>query len=68
MPFYEYYCQHCKNVHEISKSISDETPETCPKCNQVMDRCIGNPMIKFHGAGWAKDGYSKPKTKENKNE
>jgi putative FmdB family regulatory protein len=62
MPIYEYECEKCGEVFEVSQSI---TADPLTKHNQADSSCKGKltKLISsnaFHlkGGGWYKDGYS----------
>jgi putative FmdB family regulatory protein len=60
MAIYDYYCDKCANVQEISKKITDDSPELCQNCNLEMKRLISkaNFVLADGNVGWYKDGYS----------
>lgn len=59
---YEYICDDCRQVVEISKPLSEcDRLEPCGNCDSYkpMRRIISRSGIQFRGGGWAADGYSK---------
>lgn len=40
MPTYDYMCDSCTNEFEIFRSMSDETPQVCPKCSAATTHVI----------------------------
>jgi putative FmdB family regulatory protein len=43
MPAYDYKCDSCGHVFEVTKKISDPHPTECPDC-----KC--GPVQRYHGA------------------
>ena len=66
MPFYDYICKYCSSgiIHEVFKSIKDESMEKCPMCNSNMTKILGQPIIELKGDCWASDLYSRTKKSE----
>lgn len=60
MVYYDYLCKKCKKIVEVRKSITDDTEELCPDCNEKMDRQISKTsfVLKNGKSGWASNGYS----------
>jgi putative FmdB family regulatory protein len=61
MPLYDYECEICKGVQEISHRIRDKiTEHHCQNCNKVthMKKIITSLNFKLCGSCWAKDGYT----------
>lgn len=65
MPLYEYYCEVCNKIYEITKSITDDQVEYCRNCSREMERLISRSNFVLKGGGWASDGYSKTKKTPN---
>ncbi len=43
MAIYEYYCQKCKNVFQLQRSMSDyDKPASCPGCGAESERLISS--------------------------
>jgi len=63
MPRYDYICQTCEVMEEVSKSYSEyERKEICSTCSNEMVRAINMPN--FAGCFPTRQGWDK--TKENK--
>jgi putative FmdB family regulatory protein len=54
MPIYEFECQKCGHVFEVSQSFRDEQPKTCPqeKCSGKLKKLFSPPAIIFKGSGF----------------
>nr|MBF0222477.1 zinc ribbon domain-containing protein [Desulfobulbaceae bacterium] len=62
MPIYEYECQDCHNVIEVTQSIADEPKTDCPVCPGQLKKIISRSSFHLKGGGWYSDGYSDTKT------
>ena len=40
MPTYDRYCFSCDEIFEIRRSMSDDSPVVCPKCNGTQTRQV----------------------------
>ena len=52
MPFYNYYCEPCKEV--FSELVSGEEyrdPQECPSCEKLSERTARDQEINAHGIG-----------------
>lgn len=62
MILYEYECQTCGTVMEVSQSIKDNKLEEyeCSKCHtiQPVKKIITAMHFELKGRGWSKDGYT----------
>ena len=58
MPIYEYECQSCEQVTEISQSIKDAPLAACPQCGGQVSKIISQSTFALKGGGWYADGYS----------
>lgn len=56
---YDYNCESCSFLFEVSQSMKDEAKATCPKCeNETRNRVItGGSGFLLQGGGWYSDGY-----------
>lgn len=56
MPLYDFICDECGHVEEVSCSMSKigELKVTCPNCEVTdgMRRVYGNAGVVFKGEGW----------------
>ncbi|MBI3794120.1 MAG: zinc ribbon domain-containing protein [Nitrospinae bacterium] len=59
MPIYEYACDKCKVVKEITHGISEKKSPKCPKCGKVMKRIMSLGSFQLKGTGWYKTDYPK---------
>ncbi|MEJ6949672.1 FmdB family zinc ribbon protein [Natronospora cellulosivora (SeqCode)] len=70
MPTYLYECENCGRFEEFQK-ITEDSLETCPKCNASVKRIIGAPGIIFKGSGFystdAKSSSNTINAKDTKN-
>lgn len=67
MPYYNFSCQSCDAVFELSRKIADRdevATETCPECSTVgqITRLVGSPMVGYSvttpgGYGTIPDGF-----------
>jgi len=58
MPIYEYECQQCQEVTEISQGINDAPLAECPECGGPVKKLISMSSFHLKGGGWYADGYS----------
>lgn len=58
MPVYEYECQKCGDVLEVSQRISDDPLKDCPRCAGSLKKIISATAFHLKGGGWYADGYS----------
>lgn len=61
MPIYEYECEECHNVTEVSQSIADGPLTTCESCSGPLKKLISMSSFHLKGGGWYADGYSSSK-------
>ena len=60
MPTYEYECDKCRALIEITHYMDDVGKEQrCPHCDNVLKRIISSSNFTLKGGGWYKDGYDK---------
>jgi putative FmdB family regulatory protein len=65
MPTYDYKCPACDEVFEIKRSLSDETPVTCPICHGETRRVFTPVGVHFKGSGFYNtDNRDKPPSGE----
>lgn len=58
MPVYEYECQKCGDVLEVSQRILDDPLKDCPRCDGLLKKIISATAFHLKGSGWYADGYS----------
>lgn len=61
MPIYEYECNQCAKILEVSQSIKDAPLSTCPDCGQPVRKLISASSFLLKGGGWYADGYTQAK-------
>lgn len=61
MPIYEYQCQKCKKIHEVSQKMADKPLTKCPDCKGKVQKLMSLSGFQLKGGGWYKDGYSTAK-------
>lgn len=53
MPFYEYRCEACGELHEALEKVSDDPLVECPACGvPALQRLISAPSFRLKGGGW----------------
>jgi len=58
MPTYEYKCNNCNYVFEMTQKMSDEPIKICPKCGKDIKRLIGSGAgTIFKGSGFYHTDY-----------
>lgn len=60
MPIYEYECEECREILEVSQSISEAPKTTCPSCSGSLKKLISVSSFQLKGSGWYSDGYNGP--------
>lgn len=66
MAIREYKCNKCGIFESIEIKTTDKTEE-CPKCgSKDIERIISSCNSHFHGTGFYKTDYVKPKEKKSK--
>ncbi len=65
MPRYDYQCNYCDEVHEISHSMNDDSEYLCSGCDSVMEKLLSaNFEIAIGLKGTLADGREKDHTKK----
>lgn len=61
MPIYEYECQECGHVFEITQSFRDEPLKDCPieDCSGQVKKLFSPPAIIFKGSGFHVNDYGR---------
>ena len=60
MPVYEYLCQTCKNILDVTRSYNDaEIFPECDQCGSRMTRTYGSVGVQFKGSGFYKTDNQK---------
>lgn len=60
MPLFDFKCTSCADVQEHIVSSSEVKEVQCRVCGQKAVQQISAPSPIFSGAGWFRDGYTKP--------
>ncbi|MFA6523633.1 MAG: zinc ribbon domain-containing protein [Candidatus Peribacteraceae bacterium] len=70
MPTFDFSCEKCSHVFEISRPFGKKVHPVCPSCgNKKTKKLISPPLIHFKGSGFYKtDSVAKPVTKKPKKE
>ena len=65
MPIYDYKCQDCGKVSEITTGIDAQAPP-CPKCGSIkMKRLISTSFAVFRDGRPPKDDFETDSSEEN---
>ena len=67
MPFYEYQCGACGEVHEAMQKVSDPPLRKCPACGKSrLRKLMSAPIFRLKGSGWYETDFkSDPEKKRN---
>ena len=58
MPIYEYECEKCGSVMEVTMKISDPHPTECADCGGgPLQKLISRSAFRLAGGGWYSDAY-----------
>lgn len=59
MAVYEYNCEKCKKVHEITQKMCDPVLTECPKCGEKEGFCklVSLSSVQYKGTGWYVTDY-----------
>jgi putative FmdB family regulatory protein len=57
MPIYGYRCSKCGHQFEILQKMSDESLQTCPKCQGKLTKVIYPTGIIYKGSGYYTTDY-----------
>ena len=52
MPKYDYKCEGCNSVVEITRSFDEDSSPMCTTCNSTMIRQWSATPAIFRGGGW----------------
>lgn len=53
MPKYDYECNECNNVIQITRSMKDQEEQYyCPNCKGLLERIWHSPGAIFKGGGF----------------
>jgi putative FmdB family regulatory protein len=52
MPKYDYKCEGCSSVVEITRSFDEDSSPMCTSCNSTMVRQWSATPAIFRGGGW----------------
>ncbi len=61
MPTYDYKCEKCGQVFEITHAFDDKAPDSCrgENCDGTLRRMFSPPTIIFKGSGWHVNDYGR---------
>lgn len=59
MPFYEYECSGCNQVHEIMQKFSDSPLSECPTCHGPVKKILSTTSFALKGTGWYTTDYKR---------
>ena len=59
MPAYDFRCQDCQVVFEVTRSIGDTDPVACPACGGDTKRVFSPVGVVFKGSGFHNTDYRK---------
>lgn len=65
MPVYEYECESCTKVHEVTQKFSDAPLTECldPKCKGSLRKLFSLSSIAFKGTGFYTTDYKRSQQK-----
>lgn len=52
MPSYDFACDTCHRVEEVTRSMKDTSTIYCEDCNSAMRQLISNSSFILKGDGW----------------
>lgn len=58
MALYDYRCDTCGHVKEVSHKIAETPKIICEHCSTTMSKIISAAGFNLKGSGWYKAGYS----------
>jgi putative FmdB family regulatory protein len=59
MPRYEYRCDGCDRVFEVSQKFADPPLTICEICGEKVQRLVSAPALQFKGSGWYITDYAR---------
>lgn len=59
MPIYEYQCEKCQEILEVSQKMADAPLSKCPKCQGELKKLISRTSFQLKGGGWYQTDYKK---------
>ncbi len=59
MPIYEYQCEKCQEMLEISQKMSEPPLTECPKCQGLLKKLVSRTSFQLKGGGWYQTDYKK---------
>ena len=63
MPVYDYQCDECGHVFEVTKKRSEPNPSECPQCGAADPRrTISATSFQLKGSGWYVTDYKSAAT------
>ncbi len=61
MPTYDYKCEKCGQVFEVTHGFDEDSPDSClsDSCDGTLRRVFSPPTIIFKGSGWHVNDYGR---------
>lgn len=59
MPIYEYECQTCRKVHEVTQKFSDAPLSACPECGAPVRKLMSLGGFALKGTGYYSTDYKR---------
>jgi putative FmdB family regulatory protein len=59
MPIYEYQCQKCEKIHEVTQKFSDAPLAQCPECGAEVKKLMSLSSFALKGSGWYTTDYKR---------
>ena len=63
MPLYEYKCDGCEKIFEVTQKFSDDPLEKCEECSGTLEKLMSSTSFKLKGGGWYQTEYGSKKDK-----
>lgn len=69
MPTYDYKCEKCGAIVELSHGFDEKPRRTCPEsdCDGRLRRVFSPPTIIFKGSGWHVTDYGRGNGRSGRN-
>lgn len=59
MPIYEYQCERCPEIQEVTQKFSDAPLTTCPKCGATVKKLMSLGGFALKGTGFYTTDYKR---------
>ena len=60
MPKYDYKCETCETINELSHSMQDTGPFLCEECGEPMRKTLTPAPVHFKGVGFYTNDQNGP--------